>query len=218
MDSRVVARKIKSEIWPLLRRDGFTRFSTKTAWRYTPEQIHVVNFQSFSSYHAEGLKCTTFSFAVNLGIYFRCIPFNYPPPKGCDPSLEPQEYECHFRHVLSKRIGQEVLPRRDIWYVEPDGSNVLETLADARTALEEDGLTWFSRFASLLAVFHLLLKNGDLPELYAAHGSPEWKYTVGHIARTLGRSEVAEPMIAQAEGELEAIRIRYAKTRGKIQN
>lgn len=152
------------------------------------------------------------------GIYFRCIPFDYPPPKGRDPSVEPQEYECHFRHVLSKRIEQEVMPRRDIWFVEPDGYNLHEVLADARTSLEQEGSPWFARFASLSDVFHLLLEEGDLPELYAAHGSPKWKYIVGHIARTLGRNEVAEPMIAEAEAKLEAIKIRYGKTDRKIQN
>jgi hypothetical protein len=60
MDSQVVAREIKSEIWPVLRRAGFDKFSPKTAWRYTPEQIHVVNFQSFNSHLAEGVGYTTF--------------------------------------------------------------------------------------------------------------------------------------------------------------
>lgn len=52
MDSKVVARDIKREIWPLLRREGFTEFSPKTAWRHTPDQIHVVNYQSFNTYLA----------------------------------------------------------------------------------------------------------------------------------------------------------------------
>ena len=109
MDSKVVAREIKREIWPLLRREGFMEFSPKTAWRHTPDQIHVVNYQSFNSYLAEGVGCTTFSFALNLGIFFRAIPFEYPVKKGPDPSVKPQEYHCHFRHRLVKGIDQPVL-------------------------------------------------------------------------------------------------------------
>ena len=149
MDSRAVARDIKNEIWPRLRREGFTEFSPKTAWRHTPDQIHVVNYQSFNSYLAERVGCTTFSFALNLGIFFRAIPFEYPVKKGPDPSVKPQEYHCHFRHRLLKEISQPILPRRDTWYVEPDGSNLLECLDDSRMAIERDGLPWFDRFKSL---------------------------------------------------------------------
>jgi hypothetical protein len=70
MDSRVVSRSIKNEIWPLLRKSGFSAFSARTAWRFAPEQTHVVNFQSFNTYLAERLGCTTVSFGLNLGIYF----------------------------------------------------------------------------------------------------------------------------------------------------
>jgi hypothetical protein len=146
MDSRIVARGIKNEIWPLLQGHTFSEFSGKSAWRYLPDQIHVVNFQSFNSYLAERVGCTTFSFALNLGIYFREIPFIYPIGKGPDPSIRPQEYHCHFRRRLSKGIEQSILPRPDIWYVEPDGSNLLDTLADARTGLRREGLPWFDRF------------------------------------------------------------------------
>src|SRR5271165_6784795 len=94
MDSRIVAREIKDEIWPMLRQHGFTEFGPKTAWRRQPDQIHVVNFQSFSSYLAGGVGCTTFSFALNLGIYFHAIPLHYPILKGPDPSVKPHEYDC----------------------------------------------------------------------------------------------------------------------------
>jgi hypothetical protein len=209
MDSRVVAREIKNEIWPLLRHHGFTSFSAKTAWRHLTEQIHVVNFQSFNSYLAEGVGCTTFSFALNLGIYFRAIPVNYPIGKGPGPAVKPQEYHCHFRHRLLKGIEQVVLPRRDTWYVEPDGSNLLETLADARTLLQNEGLPWFDRFKSLEEVLRLLMEQEQLPEVLATRRSPARKNMIGHIARSLGKIEISEPMIAEAESEFEAIRVQY---------
>jgi len=195
----------------------FSKFSPKTAWRYTPEQIHVVNFQSFSSYLANGVGCTTFSFALNLGIFFRAIPAYYPATKGPDPSIKPQEYHCHFRHRLLKGFEQRVLPRRDTWYVDPDGSNLLECLADARTAIEREGLRWFDRFRSLEYVLELLRDQDQLPEVHATRTSPARKYMIGHIARRLGVSELAEPLIAEATRELEAIRAELfaARTRRK---
>jgi hypothetical protein len=204
MDSKVVAREIKNEIWPLLRREGFTKFSSKTAWRHTPEQIHVVNYQSFNSYLAEGVGCTTFSFALNLGIFFRAIPFEYPVTKGPDPSLKPQEYHCHFHHRLLKNIEQLVLPRRDTWYVERDGSNLLQCLDDSRTAIEREGLPWFGRFKSLESVLALLMEQ-EMPEVYATRTSPARKRMIGYIARSLGRTDLADPLIAEAESKLKEI-------------
>ena len=104
MNSRIVAKGIKNEIWPLLRESGFDAFTLKTAWRHLPEQIHVVNFQSFNAYLSEGLGCTTFSFALNLGIFFRAIPALF--GKVPDSPEKPHEYECHFRLKLSVDITE----------------------------------------------------------------------------------------------------------------
>ena len=205
MDSRVVAREIKREIWPLLRGKGFTKFSSKTAWRYTPEQIHVVNYQSFSSYLAGGVGCTTYSFSLNLGIFFRAIPFAYPVKKGPDPSVQPQEYYCHFRHRLLKNIEQPVLPRRDTWYVERDGRSLLECLDDSRTAIVQEGLPWFDRFKSLEFVLAMLMEQEEVPEVRATRTSPARKRMIGYIARAIGRSDIAEPLIAEAESAMKAL-------------
>lgn len=144
MDSKVVARGIKREIWPFLRREEFTEFTSRTAWRRTADQIHVVNYQSFNSYLAEGLGCTTFSFALNLGIFFRAIPFKYPVKGGTDPSNKPQVYHCHFQHSLVKGIAQPLFQRRDIWYVEPDGTtyrSVSKTLGRPSSEWDSRGST-----------------------------------------------------------------------------
>ncbi|HSB16298.1 MAG TPA: hypothetical protein VLE22_17720, partial [Bryobacteraceae bacterium] len=69
MDSRVVNKLIRSEVWPLLRDHGFSRFESRTAFCYRGPFINVVNFQSFNAYLAVGVGCTTFSFGLNLGVY-----------------------------------------------------------------------------------------------------------------------------------------------------
>ena len=136
MDSRAVAKEINREIWPLLRREGFTKFSSRTAWRHTPEQIHVVNYKSFNSYLAEGVGCTTFSFALNLGIFFRAIPFHYPVRKGPDPSMKPQVYSERVRSAVPNstgiarhRRGSPIAPRHS-------GSNPPEFLCQADTSAD----------------------------------------------------------------------------------
>lgn len=209
MDSKVVSREIRREIWSLLGRSGFTQFSSRTAWRFTADQIHVVNFQSFGGYLAEGVGCTTFSFAVNVGIFFRAIPFRATDKRPARES-QPRESQCHFRRSLQKGIAQPVLPRRDTWYVESDCSNLLECLDDARNAIVQDGLAWFSHFESLEYVLSALTDQADLPEVPASRESPARKRMIGYIARALGRTELADAMIAESDAALRDIEERLS--------
>jgi len=207
MDSRIVNREIKREVWPLLREQGFKEFSSKTAWRYAPEQIHVVQFSSCNSYIAEGVGCTTFSFGVALGAYIRVVPRTYQIVAGKDPTVRPQNYHCHFRHFLKKRIEQAALPRKDVWYVEPDGCNVLDVLADAREVLKSEGLPWFDQFNSLERVMDQLIEEERLLNESTSRSSPMAKHIIGHIARHLGVEDVAESMMAAAASQFEANRL-----------
>lgn len=164
-----------------------------------------MNYQSFNAYLADGVGCTTYSFAVNLGIYFRTIPFEYPVAKGPDPAVKPQEYHCHFHHRLLKTIDQPILLRPTIWYVEPTGSNLLQCIDDSRTAILQEGLPWFDRFQSLEFVLALLMDQDNLPEVFCTRTSTIRKRMIGYIARRIGRADIAEPLIEEAESELKAI-------------
>jgi hypothetical protein len=69
-----VNRAIRRLVWARLREVGFERRTARTAWRRWDEGVDVVNFQSFNSYLAGGVGCTTFSFAVNLGAALDYVP------------------------------------------------------------------------------------------------------------------------------------------------
>src|SRR6478735_8375328 len=98
----------------MLRERGFTRFTERNAWRYVDDVVHVVNFQSFNSYNAEAIGVTTYSFSVNLGIFFSQIPPTYGDP-ACPKKgpPKPHEYECHLRGSLARTFPQTELSRRD---------------------------------------------------------------------------------------------------------
>ena len=74
MDSKVVNKVINKNIWSFLKEQGFSMFTSRSAWRFNQDTIEIINFQSFNSYLAEVLGCTTYSFTVNLAIYFTKIP------------------------------------------------------------------------------------------------------------------------------------------------
>src|SRR5262245_56252790 len=117
MDSKVVNREIRNVVWPYLKVAGFSTFSSRTAWRQTTDRVDVVNFQSFNSYLADGIRCTTYSFGLNLGIYLLAIPTfpSSPKTRGSNPTLS--VFDCHYRRKLERSFVQPELGRRDIWFI-----------------------------------------------------------------------------------------------------
>jgi len=99
VDGRVVGIAIRQRVRPVLKEAGFAEFTERKAWRQSEHTIDHATFRSFTSYIAEGVGCTTFSFAVEVGVYFRCM----------DPQLKrPQDFHLTFRSVLGKNLRQPV--------------------------------------------------------------------------------------------------------------
>ena len=79
-------------------------------------------------------------------------------------------------------------------------SNASTTLGPA---ILQEGLPWFNRFESMESVLSALMDQEELPEVYGAGTSR--KRMIGYIARRLGRPDIADPLITEAESELREI-------------
>jgi hypothetical protein len=173
MNSRDVTREIRRNVWPMLRGEGFDSFTGRTAWRYAGTSVDVVNFQSFSASIADAVGCTPFSFSVNLGVWLpgNVSPALKPDGEGrprpqeweCNwrtrltkstpqPWFQPFSGRNVSRWPLGLRLHREGLKRvlrrdrhdrEDIWFVRPDGTNLIDTVDDALHAIRDDGLPWF---------------------------------------------------------------------------
>lgn len=203
MDSKIVNKAIKQHIFPLLKSNGFEVFTQRTAWRYGTNKIDVINFQSFNSYLAGSLGCTTFSFGVNLGIYFKDIPNQFPGHSFKERAGYPcpQECECHFRKPLLKKLQQIDFSRKDIWYIDPEGTYLELSLNDVKQELESSGLTWFQRYEDMNMVLRTLLE--DNVEIFGTHGfgrnpSPIRSYQTGYIALSIGNYKLAKKALKDA--------------------
>lgn len=166
IDASAVSKEIKRAVFPELQKLGFTKFSGRNAWYLSRDTIQVVNFQSFSNHVAGGVGCTTFSFAVNLGVYFTAI-------DGVPEKL-PSEYQCHLRNHLRKGINQSGLftpfgshtdkDREDVWYVFEDGSNVSSTVNDALGQIMNN-IEWLNQVSDPLVALRFLAtqenRNGE---------------------------------------------------------
>ena len=144
MNSVAVNKLIRSEIWPLLRAQGFTQFGARAAWRFSGWRTEVVNFQSFNSYHAEGIGCTTYSFAVNLGVHLVGNAAERWFPRDAQGRALPPEYGCSFRTHLQKRTMVDGFERPGIFYIDPEGKTTGLVFREVRELLEGFGLGWFA--------------------------------------------------------------------------
>jgi hypothetical protein len=199
MDSSIVNRQIKSVIRPLLQDAGFRQFTPRTAWRYSQGKIDVVTLQSFSSYLAKRVGCTTYSFSVMLGCSFDAIPRGA-RIKQKNGYLRPEEYQCHFRLPLQKSIKQP-LKRTDVWLVDPSGKNLDMVIADAKKAILETGLGWFGRFGNMKEVLRTLLEDAESNEStfgFGANPSPIRHFMTGFTALTTGKTLLAIERIQKA--------------------
>src|SRR5689334_19808446 len=106
MDSKVVDQALRAKFWPALKRAGFNRRTGRTTWRNQSDAIDCVNVQSFNSYLADGLGATTFSFAVNLGVFYEPIATRSSMGAFIKDFSRPKEYVCHARKQLAKGVAQ----------------------------------------------------------------------------------------------------------------
>jgi len=200
MNSSVVNKEIKSLIRPMLQEAGFTQFTQRTAWRYSRGRLDVINFQSFNSYLANSIGCTTYSFCVRLGCCFDAIPQSDRIKKKNGHS-RPEEYQCQFRLTLQKSIEQTNLKRTDVWYVDPTGKNLDAVITDAKKAILETGLPWFNRYNDPAEALRTLLEDSESNESthgFGAKPSPIRHFFTGFVALSLGQTKLAKEHLKAA--------------------
>jgi len=219
MDSKRVNQEIRAVVRPALKARGFSVFTERTAWRHAPGRIHVVNFQSFNDYLATGVGCTTFSFALNLGQWLTCVPPDDSRIASRKGLLAPQEYHCHLRLHPHRSIDQRELERRDIWYIDANGSYLASAVKDARDVILGAGLAWFDRWSSDAAVDALLRESAsvatDGTDVGGGLGSPARDAVHGYLLRSMGRIDEARGKLSSALERLRAIEASVRSPRAK---
>ncbi len=83
----------------------------------------------------------------------------------------PKEYECHMRSHLEKSINQKSLEktllnkaerkRRDIWWIEVDGSNSIEVAKDIVNSFITKGIEWYNKCGDLESALQLVEQEDD---------------------------------------------------------
>ncbi|CAL2060553.1 hypothetical protein [Tenacibaculum sp. 190524A05c] len=193
LDSKEVTKLINNIIRPVLIENGFKNYTGRKYWRYSSEKIDVISFQSFNSYNAEVLGCTTFSFAVNLASFLNYIPSDtqFKEKKGLK---RPDESQGYFRRSIKKSIEQKEFPREDIWLIDEKGKYLVNAINDCKNQIENTAFTWFSKFEAKQEVLRILKEDdNDMKETWGFGNidSPNRNKLIAYTAVSLGETNLA---------------------------
>ena len=201
MDGKAVDRAVREIVRPVLRDEGFDSFSARSAWRHHDQTVDLVVFRSFSSYIADAIGCTTYSFAITAGVFYQCTTDS--------DLLKPKDYELTFQFELGKSIRQPYFhtyadpfnDRPDVWYVLPDCSNLVECVTDGLAAVQACLNSLVDRFTVPRDAYRALLTETSTNPTFGSAGitmpgapdSPRWREVVlaiGHFVRADPRSDM----------------------------
>lgn len=146
---------------PILRQAGFGKVDARNGWRWLDRMVWVFNIRAVGSYFSDVTGWPPGSVGVWLGVFYSFMPTDFPVKVGDPGQPLPAEHMCQMRSHLECAIDQSrhlhTLPnpaereRKDIWWVESDGSNAPLVAADIASALTRQGLGWFSSHSDLSA-------------------------------------------------------------------
>ena len=205
----------------MLKAAGFTKFTDRNSWLVREESKWVINFQSFNSYLADGVGCTTFSFGINLGVFFD---FHRRSPDA--PVVEwPKEYEATIRFRALKTLEQPFFnpygnhpgqDRRDVFLVFEDGSNLEHVVDDAAEVIERDALPTLRLYDDPLYAYCALFDHArnwpprsPSPQVEVRPcgnvDSPHWREVVVSLGHRIGRDPRTDIREGLDDGFLDSV-------------
>lgn len=195
MNSRDVSREIKEQIKPWLKEQGFQKITARNAWRTNEDTIEVLNFESFNSYNANVMGVTTFSFAVNLGVYYRFS--NLCPWSNYELLDEPKYHECHAMRSVLKCMKQAETKSEAVWFIAEDGSNLAAAVTDAKEQIVSLAPSWYKELSNPERALDIFQNR---PESYSK--SAGLYERLGGLGYSLSRAEIVS-FLALKAGKIE---------------
>jgi hypothetical protein len=154
-DSAEVNKVIRRVISPALRERGFTKTQTRNNWCHLDDRIWVFAIRSIGNtglpnyFPSQSLHC-------EIGVYFLGFPPHPRPALRTTPKVDkdgllvPKITDCHWRGHLTLVRDQSQLRqglrnlqernRKDIWWVNEDGSTVEDVVEDIKQSFVKKGL------------------------------------------------------------------------------
>ena len=157
--SAIVNRSLRKHVSPLLKEHGFEKVDARNGWRWINKVVLVFNIRAVGKNFSDVTGWPPGSVGVWLGAYYTFIPSIGSIKFDKYNRLMPSEYECQMRNILERKTHQfqkiKTLSnpmerkRKDIWWIEQDGSNADLVAADIARSLIAKGLHWYNCVSDL---------------------------------------------------------------------
>jgi hypothetical protein len=153
IDSNIVNKEINKTLSPFFKLNGFSVKSGRTYWAFNDKTISVLNIKAVGNYFSEVTGWPPMSLCIMLGIFYLGKPNKYNVKISKTNKLLPKEHQCHLRSQLLKIYDQTLYTnqlksesesdRKDIWWIDKSGDNLIEALADIKTSFLEYAVPWY---------------------------------------------------------------------------
>jgi hypothetical protein len=172
-----VHNALKCHLFPIIRQHGFTKIKGKSCYKYNKSSVFLISVEAVGKHFSDVTGFTPSSFMCTLGVYFPFVVNKY------DPEGEGIEYDkdglpagiCLHQSLrlenfdFSKQKCRRIIDnpanatRKDVWWVERDGSNAEEMVLDLLAAFQATAPEWFATYEDLETAFHEIEKERDCP-------------------------------------------------------
>jgi hypothetical protein len=185
---RDISASLRRHLFPALKAAGFDPVGPRGAFRRIDGITCQLSYRCVGARFSASTGFPSLSLDAQAGVHFDCVPNPFSDEVPRDKSGMPLAMEVH-RSLGGDRKAQPrrgmhaaEMEREDIWWIEPDGSNLEAAVTDlARTMLTE-ALPWFNRWDSAKSA---LASSLEEPRDY-----PGRTWRIYALAKALGRDDV----------------------------
>lgn len=168
-----INKAIRRQLSPVLKQCGFTRVRTRHNWGWHGPCTWVLDIRAVGNYFARVTGWPPLSVVVSLGVFYEFVPLGLPRTLELDPNGKPLplDVDCQQRSVLHRGLDQwqhtqrlknsAEQARTDLWWIEPDGTNVGVVVQDIEQRFLAVGLPWFERMTDIPTVYTEVKQEHD---------------------------------------------------------
>ena len=187
---------IRQYLKPVLKKAGFTQFTTRSAWRYHNQRIDVFRFQVHKASNPFGRDADQ-SFSLELGCmldYIPCITTKE-PVRMVQNEPRPEIFHCTFQRTLQGPVSCRPLGQPYTWRLPAHSGALREALQNVADQLQSEGFFWYQQFDDPRFVLDFLSSPEERKDGtwgYGRAGTPVRQFLVGFAAIRAGYYELAK--------------------------
>lgn len=191
VNSNIVSKRLRHELEPMLRRIGFSRFQGRRAYRYDTDCVIGFSTRAVGSHFSRVTGFPASSFGSIAWVHYDFIPsFEQPSTTSHRPFCPKVSHFAEDLKIVSprqkeiRRCNNETeQDRDDLWWVEPDGSNLADTVQDVRNSIEAQAVPWWESMLQIQNALNLTSMD---------HDCPRKSFHMYYLAKHLRRADIVK--------------------------